>query len=202
MMTFDVAALADDLHAQGWSVCPDFLSAPAVAALRGELESSRAALQPAAIGRGAGVLQDAAIRSDQTLWLDAQSPAQQQLLAQMETLRVQLNQRLLLGLFDCEAHFAVYPPGAFYRRHLDAFRAAASDQRPQRVLSSVIYLNPDWDVADGGELVLYDAADTELMRVQPLAGAAVFFLSEEFPHEVLPARRERYSIAGWFRSRS
>lgn len=27
----------------------------------------------------------------------------------------------------------------------------------------------------------------------------MLFLSEEFPHEVLPASRERYSIAGWFR---
>jgi len=27
----------------------------------------------------------------------------------------------------------------------------------------------------------------------------VIFLSEEFPHEVLPANTHRYSIAGWFR---
>jgi SM-20-related protein len=82
------------------------------------------------------------------------------------------------------------------------FRTAANDHRPQRVLSSVVYLNPNWDIADGGELVLYDTTDSELTRVQPLAGTAVFFMSEEFPHEVLPARRERYSIAGWFRGRA
>jgi len=200
-MTFDFTAIADDLSAQGWSVCYEFLPLDAAAALRLELDTSSAALQSAAIGRGQGVLQNAEIRSDQTVWLDPDQPAQREYLGRMEHLRLYLNQRLLLGLFDCEAHFAVYAPGAFYRRHLDAFRAAPNDRRPQRVLSSVIYLNPDWDVGDGGELVLYDVTDSELMRVQPLAGTAVFFLSEEFPHEVLPARRERYSIAGWFRGR-
>jgi SM-20-related protein len=38
-----------------------------------------------------------------------------------------------------------------------------------------------------------------LLSVQPLHGTVVVFLSEEFPHEVLPASRDRYSIAGWFR---
>jgi len=27
----------------------------------------------------------------------------------------------------------------------------------------------------------------------------VVFLSEEFPHEVLKAKRSRFSVAGWFR---
>ncbi|HDX9011350.1 TPA: 2OG-Fe(II) oxygenase, partial [Aeromonas dhakensis] len=38
-----------------------------------------------------------------------------------------------------------------------------------------------------------------LMDVSPRGGRLVLFLSEEFPHEVLPANQERYSIAGWFR---
>ena len=33
----------------------------------------------------------------------------------------------------------------------------------------------------------------------PSFGSVAIFLSEEFPHEVLPATRDRYSIAGWFR---
>lgn len=32
-----------------------------------------------------------------------------------------------------------------------------------------------------------------------MLGTLVVFLSEEFEHEVLPAKRDRYSIAGWFR---
>ncbi|WP_335340025.1 2OG-Fe(II) oxygenase [Sedimenticola selenatireducens] len=31
------------------------------------------------------------------------------------------------------------------------------------------------------------------------AGELAVFLSEEFPHEVLAADRDRYSVAGWFR---
>ena len=35
--------------------------------------------------------------------------------------------------------------------------------------------------------------------VQPEAGTLVLFRSADLPHEVLPARRERWSVAGWFR---
>ena len=64
----------------------------------------------------------------------------------------------------------------------------------------VVYLNPNWGADDGGELVLYqNDADTEGLKVTPLMGTVVLFLSEEFPHEVLPAQRDRYSIAGWYR---
>ncbi|MEJ2425981.1 MAG: 2OG-Fe(II) oxygenase, partial [Candidatus Thiodiazotropha sp.] len=30
-------------------------------------------------------------------------------------------------------------------------------------------------------------------------GQTVIFLSERFPHEVIPAQRDRYTIAGWYR---
>ena len=68
------------------------------------------------------------------------------------------------------------------------------------MLSVVTYLNPGWQNADGGELVLYqDEQDMTGIKVAPLHGTVVVFLSEEFPHEVLPATRDRYSVAGWFR---
>ncbi|MFW5816629.1 MAG: 2OG-Fe(II) oxygenase [Wenzhouxiangella sp.] len=106
-----------------------------------------------------------------------------------------LNRRLFLGLFEFEAHYAHYPAGAFYRRHVDSFQGAAN-----RVVSLVAYLNADWRDDDGGELVLYEAAGrTRLATLAPRAGRVVLFMSEELPHEVLPARRERLSIAGWFR---
>ena len=102
-------------------------------------------------------------------------------------------ERLFLGLFNFESHFAVYRPGDFYRRHLDAFRGDSN-----RVLSLVTYLNSDWDPEDGGELVIYPQ-DEPALRVTPGFGTLVLFLSASFPHEVLAARRERYSVAGWFR---
>ena len=114
----------------------------------------------------------------------------------MDGLRQALNRGLYLGLEDFECHFALYPPGAFYQKHLDRFR---DDDR--RTVSAVLYLNDDWQPQDGGELRLYlpDGAERE---VPPLGGSLVLFLSSDFPHEVLPANRERLSLTGWFRRRA
>jgi SM-20-related protein len=190
------------LRTQGFSLCADFLPAAAIAELRAEMTAAAAGFRAAGVGRDRDFVQDADVRTDQIQWLDPRSSGQADFLRRMDDLRVCMNRQLLLCLFDYEAHFAQYAAGALYRRHRDTFIGAGTDDRkPRRVVSSVCYLNSDWGAGDGGELVLYDAGDQELLRVLPTAGAAVFFLSEEFPHEVLPATRARSSIAGWFRSR-
>lgn len=38
-----------------------------------------------------------------------------------------------------------------------------------------------------------------LPLMAPTFGTMVIFLSNEFPHEVLPPRCSRYSLTGWFR---
>jgi SM-20-related protein len=93
---------------------------------------------------------------------------------------------------------ALYPPGSFYRKHLDQFRGAT-----HRKVSAILYLNPDWSPADGGELRLYLAPSGEgdHLDIAPLGGTLVTFLSDRFHHEVLPTRRERRSLTGWFRVR-
>ena len=55
-----------------------------------------------------------------------------------------------------------------------------------------------------GALRLYlDAhAHGEYIDVLPESGRLVVFLSETFHHEVLPTRRERWSITGWFSRRA
>jgi len=118
----------------------------------------------------------------------------------MEGLRLGLNRRLFMGLFDYESHFAHYPIGAFYKKHRDAFAGQSGNRQPNRVLSTVLYLNSAWQPHEGGELLIY-AEDGEAIieTVVPVYGRLVIFLSEKFPHEVLPATRERKSIAGWFR---
>lgn len=67
-----------------------------------------------------------------------------------------------------------------------------------RVLSLVTYLNKGWEPDHGGELVIADEHNDEI-RVSPGFGTLVLFLSKAFLHEVLPATRERYSVAGWYR---
>ena len=139
------------------------------------------------------------VRRDKIRWLNDDHPAEAAWLDFTDELKNYMNRRLFMGLFSYECHFAHYQPGDFYRKHMDAFRGQSN-----RILTTVLYLNPDWEIQDGGELIMYrdDDHNEELLRVVPRFGTLVTFLSEDFPHEVLPANRDRYSIAGWFRLNS
>lgn len=149
----------------------------------------------AGIGRKAQLQVAQSVRSDKIHWIESDTFATAQFLRWMENLRLGINQRLFLGLFDYESHFAQYDAGAFYKKHLDAFKGQSV-----RVLSTVLYLNRNWLPEYGGELVLYsEAGDQVLEKVLPVFGRLIIFLSEKFPHEVVPARCQRNSIAGWFR---
>ncbi|WP_449434828.1 2OG-Fe(II) oxygenase [Pseudomonas putida] len=193
-----LSAVVDDLATRGWSQQALFLPAELVRALAAECRRryGEGELNPAGVGRGAGQEVREAIRGDQIQWIDpGQAEACDRYLAAMDSLRQAINQGLFLGLEDFECHFALYPPGAFYRRHLDRFR---DDDR--RAISVVFYLNEGWQAQDGGQLRMFLADEAE-HDVQPEAGCLVVFLSGEVPHEVLPAGRERLSLTGWFRRR-
>jgi len=193
-----LAELVDALVEQGWYVGKGFLPADLCAELYQEVTAmaDHEALEDAGIGRGQAHALRRDVRGDAIRWLDRESRARRRYLEAMGELQQELNQALFLGLFEYEAHFAHYPPGAFYRRHLDSFRGRAN-----RVVSTVGYLNPDWPADGGGEMVIFDtdAPERELARVHPEAGTFACFLSESVPHEVLPTRLPRASIAGWFR---
>ncbi|AQT58825.1 2OG-Fe(II) oxygenase [Cellvibrio sp. PSBB023] len=187
--------IADALADQGYLVLENPLPADLLAGLLLNLQQQETALSRAGVGRQGDYQLDNRIRGDAIQWLEPGVPAVTEFLSWMDKLREAINQRLFLGLFDYESHYAVYEPGAFYQKHRDAFRG-----KPGRKLSTVLYLNPDWDTNNGGELVLYDeAGENELLRLAPEYGRLVLFLSEDFPHEVLPAGARRQSIAGWFR---
>lgn len=188
--------IAQGIEAQGYAICPAALPMALAEQLQAEqLRLNAARYREAGVGRGDGFQTNPFVRSDEICWMSGESEAEQAWRQWAAALQRYLNRRLFLGLFSFESHYAHYRPGDFYRRHLDAFRGQAN-----RVLSLVLYLNPGWDPKDGGELVVYrDEADREGTRVVPLMATLVVFLSEEFPHEVLPAARDRYSVAGWFR---
>ncbi|WP_111656295.1 2OG-Fe(II) oxygenase [Isoalcanivorax indicus] len=193
-----VEQLVAGLAGNGYAAIPAFLPPVLVRALRREalLRDRRGEFVEAAIGGPGERQRDASIRGDRTCWLNGTTGPQQRLLSLLEDLRVQINRELFLGLFDLEAHFALYPPGGFYRRHLDAFKGNNA-----RVVSMVLYLNTGWTPEDGGQLRLWPDPETRLhvLDVAPRAGTLVCFLSERIPHEVLPARHDRLSIACWFR---
>jgi SM-20-related protein len=187
--------IADALAGQGYIVLQNPLPDDLCNGLLLNLQQQDTALNPAGVGRQGDYQRNNTIRGDAIQWLEPGVPAVTEFLCWMDKLREAMNQRLFLGLFDYESHYAVYEPGAFYQKHRDAFRG-----KPGRKLSSVLYLNPEWDKTQGGELVLYDeAGENELLRLAPEYGRLVLFLSEDFPHEVLPATARRQSIAGWFR---
>ncbi len=193
-----VAGLADS----GLAIIDDFLPPKRVAELAAEARElwARGDFQDAGIGQGGNFQHNATIRTDQIRWLNpaAATPAQRRFLATLEGLRLAINRALFLGLFEFEGHLARYPAGAYYRKHLDQFR-----DTDQRVVSLILYLNAAWSEADGGQLRLYtDPSDESRQElVLPIGGRLVCFLSDRFPHEVLPARRERLSLTGWFRRR-
>ncbi len=138
------------------------------------------------------------VRRDEIHWLTPNHPITRTYLDWMELLRRELNRYLFLGLFEYECHFAYYPVGGFYKKHRDAFKGGRN-----RILSTVLYLNLDWEPHHGGELYLYsDRDENELLEIiTPDYGKLVIFLSEDFPHEVKPVLKPRFSIVGWFRVR-
>ncbi|WP_200234685.1 2OG-Fe(II) oxygenase [Thiohalocapsa halophila] len=194
--------IAATLAEQGWCVTDAFVPPLLVGQLRHEARErwDAGAFRRAGVGRGADRELRPEVRTDRILWLEpaALSGAQQCLWERLEAVRLAVNRQMFLGLQELEAHFAVYPAGAYYRKHLDQFHGMG-----RRQLSCVLYLGEDWQAADGGALRMYvDTTDAVVAAdVLPVGGRLVSFLSARFLHEVLPARRERLSITGWFRSR-
>lgn len=194
-----VASPGDEIAAAltkfGWGVFHHFAPVPLCDALLSratEIETYR----KAGVGRQKARRLNRFIRRDRTAWIEGRATAETDWLNWAEQLRVDLNRTLYLGLDGFESHFSHYPPGAFYRKHVDVFKGSSN-----RVVSLVVYLNPDWSLADGGQLALYDQADNELGKFPPTMGTVVVFFSDYFPHEVLTTTGDRYSVAGWFRRR-
>jgi SM-20-related protein len=195
----DFDAIADEIAARGWCAADQFVPPALSGALRGEARMlwQAGAFHAAGVGGGLSPAVRPDVRGDHIRWLEpeAASVTQQACLARFEDLRLALNRNLQLGLFDFECHFALYPAGAHYARHLDRFKGDA-----RRALSCVLYLNEDWQPEDGGQLRLY-LDERRSLELLPRGGTLVAFLSERFEHEVLPAHRERISLTGWFRRR-
>ncbi|MCF8503108.1 MAG: 2OG-Fe(II) oxygenase, partial [Rhodospirillum sp.] len=171
-------AVAEALSGTGWCVVEDFLPADLTAALQtraAALESKGLPTQ-AGIGRDGELHLNGSVRNASIHWLGSTNAAESAYLGIMEALRGALNRRLFLGLFEFESHFAFYPPGGFYARHLDSLKGARN-----RMVSVVSYLNPNWTEGDGGQLIVWNAGEDgqEVARVSPKAGTVVVFLSEE-----------------------
>ena len=137
------------------------------------------------------------IRGDFISWIDEsqKNEAEAVFFDKIEHFTNYLNRTCFLGIQEREFHYALYPIGTFYKRHLDTFQNDDS-----RKLSIVCYLNEeDWTEDFGGELAIYK--EDETINVFPLKGRMVVFESQILEHEVKPVRRERLSITGWLKTR-
>jgi len=189
--------IVNDLTTQGWTVLDDFFDPELIVQLALECctQHQLGLLKQAGIGRSDQLVVEKTIRSDQIRWLETgMSASGDDYLEQMELLLRYFNRQLYLGLQDSEQHFAFYPEGAFYQKHLDRFR-----DEDRRTVSSVLYLNADWRDGDGGELRLH--LEDKVMDIAPLANRYVLFMSAQIVHEVMPSNTSRLSLTGWFKRR-
>ncbi|MGK0373831.1 MAG: SM-20-related protein [Arenicella sp.] len=189
------SGIADDLSKKGYSANVNALPLALAEQLSQHISTiSKESFRQAAIGRFNDHSNNTLVRSQKQSWISDDSPANSSWLKWAAELQAYLNQHLFLGLSSFESHYALYSQGDFYKRHYDAFKGLSS-----RRLSIVVYLNHDWLARDGGELILYTEDEDQIgIKIIPSFASVVVFLSEEHPHEVLPALRDRYSIAGWY----
>lgn len=215
--------LFQSLEERGWAVSDRIVPPSLAQALRNHAHQlwQQGFFKPASIGRQAGLVRDPDIRGDAICWINDNTPPPPcaEFLAWTDALRQELNRHFFLSLRGQEFHFARYEPGRGYARHMDQHGGTSA-----RKVSLVLYLNEDWKAEDGGELCLYgpETGDGEPGRdapapsggdrqpdpgpnaaleakVLPESGRLALFLSDRVPHEVLPARRVRWSLTGWFR---
>lgn len=195
--------IISDLLQQNYSVIDNFFSEDHVTLLRNSLldKYQDDCFKKAAIGSKFDELILTEVRGDFVLWIEEQLAGDPERLFfdKINAMVNYLNKTCFLGLLHKEFHYAVYPKGTYYKRHLDTFQ---NDDR--RKLSLVCYLNDlDWKKENGGELIIYPSGGAEdPLVVYPLPGRVVIFESQVLEHEVKEVlASERYSITGWLKTR-
>lgn len=191
--------IIDGIVNEQYAIMDNFFTTDEVEVLKnGLLEAFNAnQFKKSAIGNRADEKVMDAIRGDYIFWLEEQetSPAAQLFFAKINEFIAYINATCYLGINEKEFHYAVYPEGTFYKRHLDVFQ---NDKR--RRLSLVCYLNDEnWLPEYGGELVIYKESGDVV--VYPEKGRVVIFDSQTLEHEVKPVQQKRFSITGWLKTR-
>jgi SM-20-related protein len=194
-------SLFHSLEEQGWATSDQLFPNELIERLAAEAETLWSADQfhAARIGRGSQTALHNDIRGDSICWLNQQSqppedfPGIDSFFQFAESFRCSLNERYFLGLNSAEFHFARYPAGQGYARHLDQHAGTRA-----RKISFILYLNSAWQEKDGGQLVIETAERN--IHILPSFGRVVLFRSDLIPHEVLPCFQTRWSLTGWFRT--
>ncbi|GGE93026.1 SM-20-related protein [Chishuiella changwenlii] len=196
--------IIDDLLNQKYSISDFFFSNEETKQLRESIiqQDTKQDFHQAAIGNSQNEQIVKSIRGDKILWIDESKMTETEeiFFSKINHFIDYLNRTCYMGIEESEFHYAIYPEGTFYQRHVDAFK---NDDR--RTLSMVFYLNDeDWKDDFGGQLTLFlpDENNKEKeLDILPLAGRLAIFDSKTIPHEVKKVNKPRYSITGWLKTR-
>lgn len=188
-----------DLLEQQFSIVDDFFNFKEIEDLRALLleKYNEDEFRKAAIGNQFSEQINKSIRGDFISWIDENNllPEEKVFFNKIDDFTNYMNRTCFLGIQEKEFHYAVYPKGTFYKKHLDTFQNDDS-----RKLSIVCYLNDeDWKPEFGGELVIFKPL--EEIKVYPLKGRVVIFESQVLEHEVRQVEQMRLSITGWLKTR-
>jgi SM-20-related protein len=186
----------DTLAEVGWVAGEGFADASVLLAAHDELETLRHVgdLKRAGVSRGDEHRVDSDQRRDSIAWVDPsdETPALNLLHARFASVQNELNRGLFASLRRFELQSAWYPPGGFYRRHVDSFAGSSN-----RLMTAIVYLNRDWAAEDGGELRVWNGDTTR--DLAPAFNHWVVFFSERVPHEVRVTRKPRWALTSWYR---
>jgi len=151
-------------------------------------------LKGAFTGNEEGRNKDSKVRGDSIYWLDRKhnDVYENEFFDRMDAFVLYLNNSCYTGITSYEFHYTLYEPGTFYKRHKDQFKNDSSRQ-----FSIISYLNEDWMLEDGGQLLIQLPHEEQL--ISPTNGKTVFFKSNELEHEVLNTTKNRMSITGWLK---
>lgn len=184
----------NDFEQHGWVEIHDFISTEDAQGIRSEIDRIQLTdgFKQAGIGKHNQQQVDTNQRGDFIRWINPREalPHTTIFLEKINTIIEVLNYTFYLGIRDFECHYAHYPPGTFYKKHVDRHKTGST-----RRVSFVLYLNSEWQENDGGQLLIYDS-ENRSHSIHPRMGTLTLFLSEK-EHEVLVTSRDRMSITGW-----
>lgn len=148
----------------------------------------------AGIGNDGKMIHDKLIRNDKIYWLDKthNNVFENEFFEKMDAFVAYLNQSCYTNIASYEFHYSLYEKGSFYRTHLDQF-----EDDSKRQFSMISYLNNNWKIQDGGELMIHHKPKNTC--ITPTQGKTIFFKSDEMPHEVLVTNEQRFSVTGWLK---
>lgn len=177
---------------QHYTTIDQFISLPELLTIAAHLADQKSTFKKAGVGTAHQYAIDKQVRGDYIRWIDPAGVPEclSPVMERIRQLMNFLNQTCFLGLRDIEAHLTYYPIGTRYARHLDQLQLNDS-----RKITFIIYLNHEWQPADGGELMVYPPDGP--ISIAPVGGRLVLFRSNVLEHEVVQTHKERNSITGW-----